>query len=203
MSISFPTASQNQGVFSTYNEMCVLVIACRSPRLHLEKILIFSSSLLNHKQPIGWHWRAFQTRWMNSCRRKYEESKAIVCLSARVSEESIITIVSVGSLSQSIRRWRERAESDAINLRPQRRAQEGWSRIEPRILDSRVPQKASIRARTASSLISTDASLGCRECRRVDYSSFLPHSSARGGVHGHRGETCCRGLSEDRQSVNW
>lgn len=37
---------------------------------------------------------------------------------------------------------------------------EGWSRIELRILDSRVPRKASIRAATAS----TDALLGC-ECR--------------------------------------
>lgn len=76
-------------------------------------------------------------------------------------------------------------ESDAINLWPQRGEREGWSRIEPRILDSRVPQKASIRARTASALISTDASLGCRECRRVDCISFLPCSTARRGVHGH------------------
>ncbi len=143
------------------------------------------------------------SRWMNSRRRKYGESEAIVCLSATVLEESIVTIASVGSLSQSICRRRERGESDAINLQPQRREREGWSRIELRILDSRVPQKASIRARTDSVRISTDASLGCGEHRRVDYSSCLPHSTTRGGVHGHGGETCCRELSEDRQSVNW
>lgn len=42
-------------------DVCVLVIGCRSPRLHLEKIRIFSSILLNHEQPTGWHWCAFQT----------------------------------------------------------------------------------------------------------------------------------------------
>lgn len=120
--------------------MCVLVIGCTSPRLHLEKILIFSSILLNHKQPIEWEWCAFQTQriagWIVA-EENNEESEAIVCLSSRVSEESIVTITSVGSLSQSI--WRRRGLG-AINRRPQRREREGWSRIELRILDSRVPQ---------------------------------------------------------------
>lgn len=140
------------------------------------------------------------SRWMNSRRRKYEESKAIVCLSARVSEESNCKC---GQFEPEHTQMKREGESDAINLWPQRREWEGWSRIELRILDSRVPQKASIRARTALALISTDATLGCRECRRVDSSSFLPHSTTRGGVHGHRRETCRRGVSEDRQSVNW
>lgn len=42
--------------------------------------------------------RFFKQR-MNSLRRKCEESEAIVCVSAGVSEESIATIASVASLS--------------------------------------------------------------------------------------------------------
>lgn len=126
--------------------------------------------------------------WM-ATGRKSKESRAIVCVSAGVSEESIVTIASVGSLSQSIcRHWgRQSGESDAANLWAHKGEREGWSRIEPRILDSRVPQKASIRARTASVLISTDASLVCGGRRRVDCISFLPRGTARGGVHGRGG----------------
>lgn len=58
--------------------------------------------------------------WMNSRRRKYEESEAIVSLSVRASEGSIVTIASVASLSRSICRRREGGGgvggSHAINL---------------------------------------------------------------------------------------
>lgn len=46
-------------------------------------------------------------RRMNGRRRKCEESEAIVCLAARVSEEGIVTIATVGSLSRSARRGRK------------------------------------------------------------------------------------------------
>lgn len=142
--------------------MCVLVIGCTSPRLHLEKILIFSSVLLNHKQPIGWHWCAFQTQRLSGWIVAEENTKSLKPLFV-FHPESLRKV-----LSQS-QEW----GVNAINLWPQRREREGWSRIEPRILDSAGPQKASIRARTAS----TDASLGCEEQRSVDWSSFLPHST--------------------------
>lgn len=117
--------------------MCVLVIGCRRPRLHLEKILILSSTLLNHKHPTG------DTGFtITDCRRKHEESEAVVCLSARVSEGRISTIANMSREGGG--------GDDLVNLWPQRRERGGWSWIELRILDSRVPRKASIRARTAS-----------------------------------------------------
>lgn len=127
--------------------------------------------------------------WMNGHGRKSQESKAIVCLSACSLEGKYRHNCKCGQFEPEHmqRGSKTEWESDAINLRPQRGEQEGWSRIELRILDSRVPQKASIRARTASTLISTDASLGCGERRRVDCISFLPCSTAGGGVHGHGG----------------
>lgn len=47
--------------------------------------------------------------WMNSRRRKYEESEAIVCLSSRVSEESIVTIARVGGQRHKSLTTEERA----------------------------------------------------------------------------------------------
>lgn len=187
--------------------MCVLVIGIRSPRLHLEKILIFSNILLNHKQPVGWHWCAFQTRRLTGWIVAEENTKSLKPLFLfqseplrEVSSQSQVWPVWAGAYAEEEKGV---GGSHAINLWPQRREREGWSRIELRILDPGVSQKASIRARTASALISTDASLGCGERRRAACSSILPHSAAGGGVHGRRGETCCREVSEDRQSVNW
>lgn len=181
--------------------MCVLVIGCTSPRLHLEKILIFSSILLNHKQPIGWHGCAFQTAHLAGWMSAEEKAKSLKPLSVfqpesrrKVSSQLEVWAVWAGAYAES--------EEDRVGKRCHKSLTtegRGWSRIEPRILDSRVPQKASIRARTASALISTDASLGCRECRRVDCISFLPCSTARRGVHGHgeKGGACCQEVSED------
>lgn len=198
MSISFPTASQNQGVFNTYNEMCVLVIARTSPRLHLEKKLIFSSALSNHKQPIGWHWRAFQTQRLAGWIVAEENTKNLKPL-------FVFQPAPLRKVSSRLQVWtvwaaahadeEKGGESDAINLWPQRREREGWSRIELRILDSRVPQKASIRARTASALISTDASLGCRE-RRLCWLWQLPspQQHQRKSSQTQRGDLLPRGF---------
>lgn len=117
-------------------------------------------------------------RWVNSHRRKFQVwhcySGFGQCLGGRNSYK-------LEALAD-----KDRLGDNALNLQPRRRACEAWSRIELRILDSRMPHKASIWG-------------GSLCVRRSRCSSALPASSPA-QLHRPAAETL-RSLQSDKRGV--
>ena len=139
---------------------------------------------------------------MNSSTRKYEESEAIVCLSAGVSEESILTIASVASLSRSIyadeEREREREERGGgakPKISDHRGAREGWSRIELRILDSKSATKGVYQSKDSAQRSSLQMNHWDAESAGVlTTAAPCPTAAPEGGFTDTEGRPAAEGL---------